>query len=81
MHIMDAAIFSRLSAAVALSELALTSPSNQLLEKREVSTQTESNIPDLWLNAVQEETISLESKVSLSYDNAINLKYPCLKPL
>ncbi|XP_032777196.2 uncharacterized protein LOC116916111 [Daphnia magna] len=63
MHIMDAAVFSRLSAAVALSELALTSPSNQLPEKREVSTQTDSSIPDLWLNTVQEETSNLVSKI------------------
>ena len=65
MHLMDAAVFSRLSAAVALSELALIySPASQLFEKIKVSTQTDSNIDDLWLNSsVTEETISAESKV------------------
>lgn len=81
MHIMDAAVFSRLSAAVALSELALTSPSNQLPEKREVSTQTDSSIPDLWLNTVQEETSNLVSKVSPFYKNAVNMKCPSIATL
>jgi hypothetical protein len=77
MHLMDAAVFSRLSAAVALSELALTGPASQLFEKREVSTQTDNNIYDVWLNSsVQEETNSMESKVKSSshFFITLNLK-------
>jgi hypothetical protein len=77
MHLMDAAVFSRLSAAVALSELALTAPASQLFEKREVSTQTDNNIYDVWLNSsVQEETNSMESKVKSSshFFITLNLK-------
>ncbi len=76
MHLMDAAVFSRLSAAVALSELALTAPVSQLFEKREVSTQTDNNIYDMWLNSsVQEETISMESKVKSSSHFLITLNF------
>ena len=66
-HLMDAAVFSRLSAAIALSELALTAPASTLFEKREVSTQTDNIYDNLWLSSsVQEETISVESKVGYS---------------
>lgn len=49
-------------AAVALSELASTTRVGQVLEKKEVSTQTE-NTPDIWLNQIQNEAITLDSKV------------------
>ena len=76
MHLMDAAVFSRLSAAVALSELALTAPVSQLLEKREVSTQTDNNTYDMWLNSsVQEETITMESKVKSSSHYKITFNF------
>lgn len=51
-------------AAVALSELASITPASQMAEKKEVSTQTENIIPDVWMNSVQEETFNnMESKV------------------
>lgn len=62
-------------AAVALSELASTTPANPMLEKKEVSTQTENVFPEVWMNSVQEETISMESKVLYTNDwYIVNLK-------
>lgn len=50
-------------AAVALSELASAAPVGTV-DKKEVSTQTESaSAPDLWLNQIQNEAVSLDSKV------------------
>ena len=53
-------------AAVALSELA-SGVSQPTVEKRNLSTQTETSTPDVWLNLVQEGAIVESNKVRNTY--------------